>query len=118
MGTDVHSRLKANVLLTQETLEQLHDFNLQPENWDIKSYAPGTKKTADDPWAGGRARRLFQLAYTIAFTCLLRVDEVLKIQCQDIKLVNNKGEVALQVTLPFRKTEQFGGKSNHILQHC
>ena len=112
------NRLKADVLLTQKTLEQLRFFNQTSENWDLKDYAPGTKKTAKAQWAGGRARCLLQLAYTIAFTCLLRVDEVLKIQCHDIKLVtNSKGEVALQVTLPFRKTEQFGGASNHPLQH-
>lgn len=99
-------------------MKQLHFFNKNRENWDLKDYAPGTRRMANAQWAGGRARRLLQLAYTIAFTCLLRVDEVLKIQSHDIKLgTNNKGEVTLELTLPFRKTEQFGGESNYMVQH-
>ena len=76
----------------------------------MKSYTPGTKNKAADQWGGGRARRLLQVAYTIAFTCLLRVDEVLKIQCQDIILLDDD---RMQLTLRFRKTSQFGGASNH-----
>jgi hypothetical protein len=92
-------------------MEDLYHFNHRPENWNIKDYAPGTKKKADDQWGGGRARRLLGLAYIIAFNCLLRVDEVLKIQCQDLVLIpGNK----LRLTLPFRKTNQFGGASNCV----
>ena len=113
VGTD--SRLRAEVLLlTQETLKKLYDFNQEDENWVVKDYAPGAKKKDDDQWGGGRARRLLQFAYAIAFTCLLRVDEVLKIQSHDIKLMtDDQGRDGLQLTLPFRKTEQFGGASNH-----
>ncbi|KAK7013482.1 hypothetical protein R3P38DRAFT_3322511 [Favolaschia claudopus] len=50
-------------------------------------------------WGGARARRLLALAYILAFLCLLRFDEVLKIQVHDIEWL----------TLPFRKTSQFGG---------
>ena len=88
---------------------KMYIFNHKPENWDVKEYTQGTKKKANDQWGGGRARRLLELAYTIAFTCLLRVDEVLKIQCQDIIPLDDK---RLELTLPFRKTDQFGGVSN------
>lgn len=47
-------------------------------------------------------------AYTLAFLCLLRVDEVLKIQMHDIKFVTPK---CIQLNLPFRKTHQNGGLS-------
>ena len=53
------------------------------------------------------------LAYNLAFTCLLRFDEVLRIQSQDIILLPNN---CLKVTLPFRKTSQYGGM--HTLATC
>jgi hypothetical protein len=95
--------------MTQETLLKLYKFNTLPENWQLKAYTPGTKKKDTDKWAGGRARRLLGLAYTIALLCLLRVDEVLKIQCHDIIILGDK---KIQLTLPFRKTNQCGGVSN------
>lgn len=96
--------------MTQETLRKLHEFNHKPVNWDLKDYAAGTKKEAGNQWAGGRARRLLQLAYTVAFSCLLRADEVLKILSHDFILLDDN---KLQLTLPFRKTNQYGGESNH-----
>lgn len=86
----------------------MHQFNLKPENWDIKDYAPGTRHKDDiaKKWGLGRARRLLTLAYNLAFTCLLRFDEVLKIQTHDITVLSND---CLEVRLPFRKTSQFGG---------
>jgi hypothetical protein len=105
VGTGFRAKL---LLLIQETLEKLHDFNKKAENWVVQDYTAGTKKKLDQ-WGGGRARRLLQLAYTIAFSCLLRVDEVLKIQSRDFVLL---GGDKLQLTLQFRKTSQFGGVSN------
>jgi hypothetical protein len=103
---------RANVLLLrQETLEKLYVFNRKAENWAVQDYTPGTKKSPEQ-WGGGRARRLLQLAYTIAFTCLLRVDEVLKIQSDDFALLSKD---KLRLTLRFRKTSQFGGASNHAV---
>jgi hypothetical protein len=87
----------------------LYTFNHLPENWDLKEYTPGTKDKAHDQWGGPRARRLLGLAYSLAFLCLLRVDEVLKIKSQDIVLLDDN---KLQLTLPFRKTSQFGGESD------
>lgn len=96
------------LMMTQETLKSLYDFNQKQENWVVKDYMPGMKKKASDQWGGGRARRLLGLAFTIAFSCLLRVDEVLKIQSHDIIRLDDH---RLQLTLPFRKTSQFGGAS-------
>jgi hypothetical protein len=87
----------------------MHQFNIHPKNWDIKDYVPGTRHTDDiakQQWGHGRARRLLTLAYNLAFTCLLRFDEVLKIQAHDIIVLS---ETCLEVKLPFRKTSQFGG---------
>ena len=91
----------------------MHDFNTKPENWDIKDYAPGTRSksnTEEKQWGLGRTRRLLTLAYNLAFTCLLRFDEVLKIQAHDITLFPNaKPCTSMEVRLPFRKTSQYGG---------
>ncbi|KAN0137547.1 hypothetical protein V8E53_004598 [Lactarius tabidus] len=91
--------------ITSETLKKLYNFNQTSDSWDLKGHTAGSKKSSSDQWGGGRARRLLQLAYTIAFTCLLRVDEVLKIQSKDITLLN---EDKLMLTLRFRKTSQCG----------
>lgn len=56
-------------------------------------------------WGGGRARRLLQAIYTTAHLCLLRSDEVLKIQAHDMTFYEN----GVALLLPFRKTHQNGG---------
>jgi hypothetical protein len=94
----------------QEMLRRMYDYNHKPEHWDIKDYAPSSRshKAADpDHWGGGRVRRLLHAAYTIAFLCLLRFDEVLKIQVHDIEIVSS---TCIKLTLPFRKTDQTGGE--------
>lgn len=88
----------------------MYDYNHLPEHWDIKDYAPGSRShQAEDPdgWGGGRVRRLLYAAYTIAFLCLLRFDEVLKIQVHDIEVIS---PTCIKLTLPFRKTDQTGGE--------
>ena len=58
-------------------------------------------------WGGGRARRLLQAAYAFSFLCLLRIDEVLKIEMHHIEFIS---DTKIKLTLPFRKTHQFGRK--------
>ncbi|KAJ7799310.1 DNA breaking-rejoining enzyme [Mycena olivaceomarginata] len=93
--------------ITQETLFKLYHFNHRPEVSEIKEYAAGSRKTSKLPtdWGGGRARRLLILAYVLSFLCLLRFDEVLKIQMHDIEWIS---DTCIKLTLPFRKTNQFG----------
>lgn len=62
------------------------------------------------PWAGGNTRRLLFAAFTIAYLCLLRVDEVLKIKFSHLKW-DTHDENLIVLTLPFRKTSQNGGES-------
>ena len=91
-------------------LKRLYDFNHQKENWDIKDYAPKSRKTKNlHDWGGGMARRALQAIYTIALLCLLRSDEALKTRREHV--VYEPGpEPRLVLTLPFRKTHQGGGK--------
>jgi hypothetical protein len=98
----------------------LYDFNHQSEHWDIKQWdGPRTKAQkeqdiAEGRWTGPYGRHELQLAYTLAFTCLLRVDEVLKIKAQDIRVLDDE---TIELTLPFRKTSQFGGEAKCGIQH-
>ncbi|KAJ3911753.1 hypothetical protein F5877DRAFT_54937 [Lentinula edodes] len=57
-----------------------------------------------------RARLMMNCGYNFAFCGLLRVDEMLKIQLQDITFEKNPitGQTKLTLCLPFRKTSQFG----------
>ncbi|KAK6988966.1 hypothetical protein R3P38DRAFT_3331733 [Favolaschia claudopus] len=94
--------------ITEETLLKLYKFNNIPEIAKVKQYSAGSRKAIKEPheWGGARARRLLTLAYVLAFLCLLRFDEVLKIQIHDIEWVS---DTCIKLTLPFRKTSQFGG---------
>ncbi|KAL1726304.1 hypothetical protein EV714DRAFT_276702 [Schizophyllum commune] len=56
--------------------------------------------------------RLLQAVYTIAFICLLRIDEVLRIQMQDLTW-HLDGSIELR--LPFRKTKQNGDVPPFVL---
>ncbi|KAJ3879046.1 hypothetical protein F5051DRAFT_303846, partial [Lentinula edodes] len=93
----------------QEYLGRMYDYNRKPENWIIRPYEPSkrSKDQENEQWGGPRFRRELHLAYTLAFACLLRVDEVLKIQAHEIRIVPENPK-CLEVTLPFRKTNQFG----------
>lgn len=99
-------------------MRQLYDFNHQPKLWgtisdDGKFVAPGPPLSRDHPNAwngkgGPLARRALQAIYTIAFICLLRSDEVLKINRTHITYLDD-GTDGMVLTLPFRKTHQAGG---------
>lgn len=94
-------------------MEQLYDYNHLPENYTIQEFQAGTRSTAHDPnqWGGPVLRRAAQAIYTIAFLCLLRIDEVLKIQIEHIEFIDkDTKDYRMVLTLPFRKTHQFGGE--------
>ncbi|KAN0077385.1 hypothetical protein V8E54_005689, partial [Elaphomyces granulatus] len=58
-------------------------------------------------WGGPKQRIMMQAIYLAAFTCLLRFDEVLKIQHHHIEVVV-EAHGHIRLTLPFRKTHQYG----------
>ena len=99
-------------------MEKMYHFNHQPEYWTIKDYAPVARKVAPrglHEWGGGRVRRLLFAAYTISYLCLPRFDEALKIQAHDIRVLS---DTSIELTLPFCKTSQFGGKSYQLWLSC
>ena len=90
-------------------LKKIYNFNHQPEHWDLKPVGFYRKRKGKNinTWGGGRARRLLQAAYVLSFLCLLRIDEVLKIEMHHIEFIS---DAKIKLTLPFRKTHQFGRK--------
>jgi len=91
--------------ITSKDLEHLY-----AKNYDFPIYRLGEAPIVanDDHWGGGRLRLMLNAIYGIAFLCLLRFDEVLKIQAHHLVVVDEgKGEIKL--TLPFRKTHKHGG---------
>ncbi|KAF8807125.1 hypothetical protein BYT27DRAFT_7222995 [Phlegmacium glaucopus] len=89
--------------ITPEIMERLYDFNHQPENWTVPpQWEPGTcqppitvsaSESAPRPQPCGSPlhRRVLQAVYTIAFLCLLCIDEVLKIWVEHIEWVGAGG---------------------------
>ncbi|KAG2358107.1 hypothetical protein BDR07DRAFT_1418586 [Suillus spraguei] len=79
--------------ITSHILKRMYHFNHHPENCAILDYRPGGCGDGLLWWAGGCIRRCLHAAYTIAFLCMLRCDEVLKIQLHDLLLrPYSKGE--------------------------
>ncbi|KAL1751299.1 hypothetical protein FB107DRAFT_222322, partial [Schizophyllum commune] len=55
-------------------------------------------------------KRLLQACYTVAYLCLLRFEEVLRIQVQDIQWINDRRGRRLILNLPYRKTAHCAAK--------
>ncbi|EEB90190.1 hypothetical protein MPER_11635 [Moniliophthora perniciosa FA553] len=91
--------------ISEELIEEMYNFGRQPEYFDIKPFAPQSHKEHSKKWGGPKFRRLLHFVYTISFVCLLHIDEALKIRMKHIQIING---TTLKLTLPFRKTNQFG----------
>ncbi len=79
---------------------------------------PRKRKLANsDEWDAGRSLRcMLNFIYILAFLCLLRFDEVLRIQWHWVLLERlNDGSMRLKISLPYRKTHQTGGMSQFKL---
>jgi hypothetical protein len=86
--------------LLAKLYEKNQEFTIQPLQKIIN--------TDGENWGGARLRIMLQCIYSIAFLYLLRFDEVLRIEHKDVEVIDSiKGEIKL--TLPFRKTHQYGG---------
>jgi hypothetical protein len=93
--------------VTPELLAKLWVKNGEYEVQDLQRIRK-LGATENSEWGGARLRMMLQSIYIIAFLCLLRFDEVLRIEMKDIEVMDKfKGHIKL--TLPFRKTHQYGG---------
>jgi hypothetical protein len=64
-------------------------------------------------WGTQALRRMFFCLYQLSFWCLLRYDEALRLCCKDVSIIQRSDaqkSLCLRVNVPFRKTEQYGGK--------
>jgi hypothetical protein len=96
--------------ITPDLLKRMWVVNHLPEHWSIQTYTSGKHNNSinqSKTWkAGGRTRRALWAAYTLAFWCLLRFDEVLRIRAEDIEIIS---DTCFKLTLWWRKTDQNGG---------
>ena len=91
-------------------LKKLYDYNKQYELKSMQWQRRLRGNSEHIEWGGAKLRMMMQCIYTIAFLCLLCFDEVLRIELKDIEVIDNeRGQIKL--TLPFRKTHQYGGIS-------
>ncbi|KAH9479416.1 hypothetical protein JR316_0008006 [Psilocybe cubensis] len=92
--------------VSPEIMAKLYDFNHRPKYGEISNDASQPSINGNDihQWGGPLCRKALQAIYTLAFICMLCVDEVLKIQTNRITFAEGK----MILTLPFRKTHQFG----------
>lgn len=92
----------------QGILEDLYDFNHRPEHWDMPDNSMLTRQDRSNihQWGSPLHRRVVEAICKIAFLCMLRVDEVLKIEMHHMVIKKDR----ITLTLPFRKTHQFGGE--------
>jgi hypothetical protein len=94
--------------MDEDTLRRLYDFNISFQE-DVGPDTRKRKAERRENWGGHSIRIMLLLIYIISFLCLLRFDEVLNIQWSWIKLEVYKGRNRLKLSLPFRKTHQYGG---------
>ncbi|PPQ73184.1 hypothetical protein CVT24_010015, partial [Panaeolus cyanescens] len=98
-------------------LERLYDYNFtNPEVvTEVRRYRAGNRREPKSlhDWGGPMARNALHAIYLIAFFCLLRIDEVLKIRLDQIEVDGDK----VTLTLWYRKTHQYGDIKPFVL-HC
>jgi hypothetical protein len=128
----------SNLISIKGILRKLYHYNHHAENWDlntrpkpVQSGSTASSRLNNDPasgasdggaqsksmhnWGGPLVRHALQAIYTLAFICLLRSDEVLKIHRDHVEFVKDDDISEYMVlTLPFRKTHQDGRMFSHL----
>lgn len=101
--------------MPQDDIQKLYEHNIKPEHYNSAQWT-STGNIKADP--GPIGRRYLNFAYAVAFTCLLRIDEVLRIRHEHITLLpkNKHLQDRLKLVLDFRKTAQFGSTLVHLLR--
>ena len=102
--------------MNEDVMRLLYDFNSAVP---VETLAPNTAqhRVGSNAWAGYRVRVMLHCLYTISMLCLLRYDEALNIRWEDIFIgVTATGVPFARLSLPFRKTHQYGGQySSRVL---
>jgi hypothetical protein len=94
--------------ITSTVIKDLYDFNNQPQHRTMEGYKPTPRKDKKlENWGGPRARLFVHAVVTLAFCCLLWIDEVLTLQALDIRILSPE---CLSISLMHRKTDPYGGE--------
>lgn len=100
--------------ITQEIMKRIFDFN---EAFCVAHPPHTTSKRDTSNWGNSNTRQMLQFLYVVSFWCLLRYDEALNIEFHQIEMAQgDDGITFLKISLPFRKTHQFGGECFKTLQ--
>jgi hypothetical protein len=95
--------------ITSTVIKEMYDCNNQPQHQTV-GYKPTPRKDRHiDHWGGLRARLLVHAVVTMAFSCLLRIDEALTLKTTDITILQTE---CLSINLSQRKTNPYGGRLN------
>ncbi|KAJ3003144.1 hypothetical protein NUW54_g5454 [Trametes sanguinea] len=101
--------------MDQETMRKLWEFNTRfPYKAELEQNSRKRKREQPERWAGHKVRQMLQTLYVISMLCLLRYDEALRIMWSDINFVCIGGTPVVELRLPFRKTDQNGGKHESL----
>ncbi len=94
--------------ITSDILRKMYHYNQAERRSDIFAGTEKSPQKSVKTWGSPRRRIFVHAVVTIAFVCLMRIDEVLNLQFEDVK---SSGTNRLSITLESRKTHQYGGWS-------
>jgi len=95
--------------ITADILKKIFDFN---EVYRKTHSLEAVGKRGDfSVWGNSNTRCMLQFLYVLSFWCLLRYDEALNIEFNQVEMDrDDDGIIYLRISLPFRKTHQYGGE--------
>jgi integrase len=92
--------------LTREVIEKMYAYNHAEGRSEVQ---PFMDRKAKQSWGNPRRRLLVHAVLTVAFVCLLRIDEALNLRFEDIIFHSPE---KIEIHLFKRKTHQCGGLSH------
>jgi integrase len=92
--------------LTSDQIRQMYAYNTAEGRTTLQNVTPRKSHSKDpESWGSPRHRLLVHAVTTLAFICMLRLDEVLNLRFEDIKFYDDRAVI----TLASRKTHPLGG---------
>ena len=92
--------------INERNLQRMWKYNRQHRSIDDLQRLD-TNHNENRFWVEVKQRTMMQLTYVMIFLCLLRIDEVLRIEFHHIEIVNeNFNHSCIKLMLKFRKTHQ------------
>jgi integrase len=92
--------------LKSEVIRKIYAYNQAEGRAAVQAFTPRTSRKAKGSWGSPRRRLLVHAVLTMAFTCLLRIDEALNLCFEDITIFNTE---KIEIKLFSTKTQPVGG---------